>query len=60
MLHEQSEKRETIEVIIMKNGLTYKGRVTNINELPNDAEIGDMYSVGIFNYVYDGTKWVLC
>ena len=37
----------------------YKGSVPTVNDLPNEAEIGDVYNVEETgsNYAYDGTKW---
>lgn len=37
---------------------SYKGSVSSVSNLPNDAEIGDMYTVNGVQYVWDGTAWV--
>ena len=37
---------------------SYKGSVSSVSDLPNDAEIGDLYTVNGVQYVWDGTKWV--
>lgn len=40
-------------------GVTYKGQVANVDALPDDAEIGDMYDVQDTgcNYIWNGTSW---
>lgn len=40
-------------------GVTYKGQVANVEALPDDAEIGDMYDVQDTgcNYIWNGTSW---
>ena len=38
----------------------YKGVVTNVADLPNNASEGDMYVVtseGNIHYYYDGSEW---
>ena len=38
----------------------YKGVVTNVADLPENASEGDMYvvtSVGNIHYYYDGSEW---
>lgn len=43
------------------DGFTYKGSVASTSALPNDAEVGDMYTVTAENnakYAWDGTQWV--
>lgn len=37
---------------------TYKGSVASVDDFPNDAETGDLYTVGTAQYVYDGTQWL--
>ena len=37
---------------------SYKGSVPTIADLPQDAETGDLYTVGGDEYVWDGTAWV--
>lgn len=36
---------------------SYKGGVATVADLPDNAEIGDMYTVGTVQYVWDGTQW---
>ena len=40
-------------------GFTYKGSVSLISSLPDDASLGDLYTVEEDggSYVWDGTKW---
>ncbi len=38
---------------------TYKGSVADVASLPDDATLGDMYTVGTIQYVWDGTEWVV-
>lgn len=40
-------------------GFTYKGSVSLISSLPDDASLGDLYTVDEDggSYVWDGTKW---
>ena len=42
------------------NPLVYKGKVATLEELPNEAESGNIYSVisENKNYIYNGTNWV--
>lgn len=43
------------------DGFTYKGTVATISALPNNAEVGDMYTVTNENnakYAWDGTHWI--
>lgn len=38
----------------------YKGTVTNVSDLPSNAQEGDMYIVtseGNIHYYYDGSNW---
>ena len=37
---------------------TYKGSVASVDDLPNDAETGDLYTVGTAQYVFDGSQWI--
>ena len=37
---------------------TYKGSVASVDDLPDDAETGDLYTVGSVQYVWDGTEWI--
>lgn len=37
---------------------SYKGSVASVSDLPDNAEIGDLYTVGGVQYVWDGTAWV--
>ena len=36
---------------------SYKGSVADVASLPDDATLGDMYTVGTVQYVWDGTQW---
>ena len=38
---------------------SYKGSVSDVESLPSGAELGDLYTVGSEQYVWDGTAWVL-
>ena len=43
------------------DGFNYKGSVSTFDNLPNDAEVGDAYTVMDENnakYVWDGEQWV--
>lgn len=43
----------------VSSGVTYKGSVSSVEDLPTTATKGDEYSVGSEGYyVYDGTQWV--
>lgn len=37
---------------------SYKGSVASVSDLPDNAETGDLYTVGGVQYVWDGTAWV--
>ncbi len=37
---------------------SYKGSVADVASLPDDAALGDLYTVGTVQYVWDGTEWV--
>lgn len=37
---------------------TYKGSVSDVASLPDDADTGDLYTIGADQYVYDGTEWL--
>ena len=42
------------------SGYSYKGTVTTVSDLPDSAEVGDMYIVtgeGNAEYAWDGTTW---
>ena len=39
-------------------GYTYRGSVASVDDLPDDAESGDLYTVDGLQYVWDGTNWV--
>ena len=39
-------------------GYTYKGGVASTSDLPDDAETGDLYTVGDDQYVWNGSDWV--
>ena len=39
-------------------GYTYKGGVASADDLPDDAETGDLYTVGSTQYVWNGSAWV--
>ena len=42
-------------------GYTYKGSVANKTDLPNDATVGDLYTVKNENYAqyaWDGEDWI--
>lgn len=38
---------------------TYKGSVATVGDLPESADLGDLYTVGGTQYVWDGTEWVI-
>lgn len=38
---------------------SYKGSVADVSSLPDDATLGDLYTVGAVQYVWDGTEWVV-
>lgn len=38
-------------------GYSYKGGVASTDDLPDDAENGDLYTVGTAQYVWNGTSW---
>lgn len=38
---------------------TYKGSAASVSALPEDADTGDLYTVGADQYVWDGTAWIL-
>lgn len=38
---------------------SYKGSVADVESLPDDATLGDLYTVGTVQYVWDGTEWVV-
>lgn len=45
----------------MGSGMTYCGSVPTVNDLPNDADIGDTYTVtgeGNAMFLWDGTEWI--
>lgn len=35
----------------------YKGAVATVSDLPDNASVGDSYSVGSVVYFWDGTEW---
>ena len=37
---------------------TYRGSVASIEALPADAAVGDLYTIGGQQYVFDGSEWV--
>lgn len=37
---------------------SYKGSVASVSELPDGAEIGDLYTVDGAQYVWDGSDWI--
>ena len=37
---------------------TYMGSVASVGNLPDDAELGDLYTIGGTQYVWDGEEWV--
>ena len=37
---------------------SYKGGVATVDDLPDDADLGDLYTVGTVQYVWDGTEWI--
>ena len=39
-------------------GYTYKGSVASVDDLPDDADKGDLYTVSGVQYVWDSTQWV--
>ena len=42
----------------LEPGYNYKGSVASTDDLPDDADKGDLYTVAGVQYVYDGTDWV--
>ena len=38
---------------------SYKGSVADVASLPDDATLGDLYTVGTIQYVWDGTEWIV-
>ena len=46
------------EVANVTLAYTYKGSVATVSDLPNDAQLGDLYTVGTVQYVWDGAEWV--
>lgn len=38
---------------------SYKGSVATTSDLPDDATLGDLYTVGTIQYVWDGTEWIV-
>lgn len=53
-------KVEQVEAVVsaLPPGYAYKGSVEDTSSLPDDAELGDLYTVGSNQYVWDGTDWV--
>lgn len=39
-------------------GYDYKGGVASVDDLPDDATTGDLYTVGNTQYVWNGTEWI--
>ena len=39
-------------------GYDYKGGVASVDDLPDDATTGDLYTVGSIQYVWNGTEWI--
>ena len=37
---------------------SYKGGVATVDDLPDNADAGDLYTVGTNQYVWNGTEWV--
>ena len=37
---------------------TYQGGVASVDDLPDGADTGDLYTVGAAQYVWNGTEWV--
>ena len=37
----------------------YKGSAASVGDLPSGASKGDMYTVGVDQYVWDGEDWIL-
>ena len=40
-------------------GYSYKGGVASADDLPDDAETGDLYTVGAAEYLWNGSEWVV-
>lgn len=38
---------------------TYKGGAASVSDLPDNADLGDLYTVGPDQYVWDGSEWNL-
>lgn len=49
-----SEKVDNITL-----AFAYKGSVDSIDDLPDDATIGDMYTVDGVQYAWDGEYWII-
>ena len=47
------------EVANVTLAYTYKGSVATVSDLPNDAQLGDLYTINGDQYVWDGTSWVV-
>lgn len=45
-------------VTSLAEGFDYKGSVSSVDNLPDDAAAGDLYTVDGKKYVWDGTSWV--
>ena len=37
---------------------TYQGSVDSVSDLPSGANLGDLYTVGGTQYVFDGSDWI--
>ena len=38
---------------------SYKGSVSSVSDLPDDADTGDLYTIDGIQYVWDGENWIV-
>ena len=38
---------------------SYKGSVSSVSDLPDDADTGDLYTIDGIQYVWDGEDWIV-
>lgn len=38
---------------------SYKGSVSSVSDLPDDADAGDLYTIDGIQYVWDGEDWIV-
>ena len=54
-----SGKKLTTAMEAIPPAYTYKGSVASVENLPESADLGDLYTVERSQYVWDGTEWVV-